>query len=67
MITIKIFNNASDAVDFSKHLQREEGPMSGYDMNDYQVFAISQQNYSTLYNRKKVDAYKMFYEKYYLK
>ena len=31
------------------------------------LFAISQQNYATLYNRKKVDAYKLFYAKYYSK
>lgn len=67
MITIKSFNNASDAVDFSKHLMRDEGPMQDYSPSDYQIFAISQQNYATLYNRKKVDAYKLFYEKYYLK
>lgn len=67
MITIKSFSNASDAVDFAKHLMREEGPMREYDQNDYQIFAISQQNYATLYNRKKVDAYKLFYEKYYIK
>lgn len=67
MITIKSFSNASDAVDFAKHLMREEGPMREYDTNDYQIFAISQQNYATLYNRKKVDAYKLFYEKYYIK
>lgn len=66
MITIKSFNNATSAVDFSKHLLREEGPMRDYDASDYQIFAISQQNYATLYNRKQVDAYKLFYEKYYL-
>ncbi len=67
MITIKSFKGASDAVDFCKHLMREEGPMRDYDASDYQIFAISQQNYATLYNRKKVDAYKLFYEKYYSK
>ena len=67
MITIKSFNNASDALDFCTHLMREEGPMRDYDSNDYLIFAISQQNYATLYNRKKVDAYKLFYAKYYSK
>ncbi len=67
MITIKSFNSAQEAVDFSKHLKREEGPMVDYDANDYRIFAISQQNYATLYNRKKVDAYQLFYEKYYSK
>ena len=41
--------------------------MRDYDSNDYLIFAISQQNYATLYNRKKVDAYKLFYAKYYSK
>lgn len=65
MVTISLFNNAGDAVDFSRHLVREEGPMNGYDAGDYQIFAISQQNYATFYMRKQVDAYKQFYEVYY--
>lgn len=66
MVTISTFNNAGEAKDFATHLQRPEGPLADYSPEDYQVFAISKQNYTTLYNRKHVDAYRQFYDKYYL-
>ena len=66
MVTIGTFNNASEAKDFALHLKLAEGPMSDYSSEDYQIFAISKQNYTTLYNRKRVDAYKQFYDKYYM-
>lgn len=66
MITINTFKDAVEAVDFAKHIQSTDGPMSEYNPSDFQVFAISKQNYVTLYNRKQVDAYKLFYEKYYI-
>ena len=65
MITISTFNNAKEAMDFARHLQLEEGPLAAYDASDYQVYPISKQNYTTLYNRKRVAAYKQFYDKYY--
>ena len=67
MVTISSFGNAQEAYDFARHLRREEGPMTDYSADDYQIFAISKQNYTTLYNRKQVDAYNMFYNKYYVK
>lgn len=67
MVTISTFNNASQALDFARHLVLAESPMADYNADDYQVFAISKQNYTTFYNRKKVDAYKQFYDKYYKK
>ena len=63
--TASFLNNAKEAVDFARHLQLEEGPLAAYDAADYQVYAISKQNYTTLYNRKRVAAYKQFYDKYY--
>ena len=66
MVTISTFNNANEAKDFAIHLQRPEGPLTDYSPEDYQVFAISKQNYTTLYNRKRVDAYRQFYDRYYL-
>ena len=65
MVTITGFNNANEAKDFCRHVQLNDGPMVEYNKEDYMVFAISKQNYATFYNRKKVDAYKLFYEKYY--
>ena len=66
MVTISTFVNASEAKDFARHLQLADGPLTDYDKNDYQVFAISKQNYTTLYNRKQVEAYRQFYDKYYI-
>ena len=67
MVTVNTFNDAKEALDFCTHLQLEEGPLVDYSPEDYQVYAISKQNYTTLYNRKRVDAYKLFYDKYYKK
>lgn len=67
MITFSTFKSATEAYDFATHLMRPESPLAEYDATDYQVFAISKQNYTTLYNRKKVDAYKQFYDKNYTK
>lgn len=67
LITISTFNNAQQAYDFARHIVRDEGPLAEYSSDDYQVFAISKQNYTTFYNRKNVDAYKLFYDKYYKK
>lgn len=67
MVTVNTFNNANEAMDFATHLQTSDGPLTDYSPDDYQVYAISKQNYVTLYNRKQVDAYRLFYEKYYLK
>ena len=66
MVTISRFNTAAEAMDYYRHLLREEGPLADYDEADYKVFAISQQNYTTFYKRKKIDAYKEFFDKYYL-
>ena len=67
MVTINTFKDAKEALDFSTHLQLEDGPLVDYSPEDYHVYAISKQNYTTLYNRKRVDAYKLFYDKYYRK
>lgn len=67
MVTISTFKSAGEATDFAHHLQLAEGPLTDYSNEDYQVFAISKQNYTTLYNRKRVEAYQQFYDKYYSK
>ena len=66
IVTINVFNSASEAKDYAAHLLQPESPLAQYDAAYYKVFAISKQNYTTFYNRKKVDAYQLFYEKYYL-
>jgi tetratricopeptide (TPR) repeat protein len=66
MITIHRFNNAEEAMLYYKHIQLDGGPLSGYNPNDYTIFAISTQNYTTFYNRKNTKAYAAFFIKYYL-
>ncbi|MBP5540921.1 MAG: tetratricopeptide repeat protein [Bacteroidales bacterium] len=65
MLTVNRFKNAQEALDYCHHLARPESPLSQYGESDFTVFAISTQNYATFYNRKRVDAYKLFYQKYY--
>ena len=65
MITIHQFNNAQEALDYQTHLLLPEGPLAQFDRADYQVFTISKQNYTTFYNRKDIEAYRLFFEKYY--
>ena len=65
MLTVNRFNNAKDALDYCRHLARPESPLSQYAEGDFTVFAISTQNYATFYNRKRIDAYTLFYNKYY--
>ena len=65
MLTVNRFKNAQEALDYCHHLARPESPLSQYAPGDFTVFAISTQNYATFYNRKRIDAYMLFYNKYY--
>ncbi|MCQ2299141.1 MAG: tetratricopeptide repeat protein [Bacteroidales bacterium] len=66
MITIHRYKNAQEALDYYTHILLPGGPLSQYDPKDYTVFAISTQNYTTFYNKKDIEAYRLFFEKYYL-
>lgn len=66
MLTIHRFMNATEALNYSIHLKQEESPLSKLNATSYRVFPISTQNYATFYNRKMVDAYDEFFEKYYI-
>lgn len=66
MLTVHRFNNASDAFNYWTHLQQDDSPLKQYPSSDYFIFAISNQNYSTFYNRKNINAYQEFFDKYYL-
>ena len=67
LITIHRFSNAQEAVDYATHLLLDNGPLKSYNPNDYAIFPISTQNYTTFYSRKNVDAYREFYDRYYIK
>ena len=65
MLTIHRFKDAAEALDYWRHLQSPESPLSKYDKADYTLFPISTMNYATFYNRKNIDAYRRFFEYYY--
>ena len=67
MLTIHRFVDAAEAMDYYTHLFRPESPLSQLNAADYRVFPISTQNYTTFYNRKDVEAYNEFFERYYKK
>ena len=67
MITIHKFRSAAEAMDYYTHIQLPGGPLENLDRADYVIFPISNQNYSTFYNRKDIEAYRKFFVKYYLK
>ena len=67
MLTVHRFVDAAEAMDYYTHLFRPESPLSQLNAADYRVFPISTQNYATFYNRKDVEAYNEFFEKYYKK
>ncbi|MCR4827855.1 MAG: tetratricopeptide repeat protein [Bacteroidales bacterium] len=67
MLTIHRFTNAEAAENYKTHLLLEGGPLSRYNPKDYMVFTISTQNYNTFYSQKNIEAYRLFYERYYMK
>ncbi len=67
LLTVHLFRNADEAMNYYRHLGDEESPLRQYADGDYRRFSISTQNYATFYNRKNPDAYDAFFKKYYLK
>lgn len=67
MLTIHQFKNSEEAMDYYAHILLKDGPLQQYNPQDYIVFAISTQNYRTFYNRKDIESYRLFFEKYYKK
>lgn len=65
MVTIHRFKNANEAMLYYTHLQQSESPLTEFNSDYYEVFAISTQNYTTFYNRKNIEAYRLFFKKYY--
>lgn len=67
MLTVHRFVDASSAMEYWRHLQQAESPLSKYDKKDYYVYPFSTQNYNTFYKRKNIEAYILFFERYYIK
>lgn len=67
MVTIASFKDAAEGYAYAMHLMRPESPLNEIGLEKFRVFTISKQNYTTFYNRKNVDAYQLFYDRYYVK
>lgn len=67
IITIHRFVTADEAIAYWRHLKQDESPLRQYADSDHQEFPISTQNYATFYNRKNVEAYLRFMERYLIK
>ena len=67
ILTVHRFMTTDEALNYWRHLQQEESPLRQYADKDYQFFPITTQNYATFYNRKDVEAYMLFFNRYYLK
>ena len=67
MLTIHRFLSEDEALGYYRHLQQDESPLRRYADADHTEFIISNQNYSTFYNRKNIEAYLAFFRKYHLK
>lgn len=67
LITIHRFMSEEEAMGYYRHLQQDESPLRRYADADHTEFIISNQNYSTFYNRKNIEAYMAYFRKYHLK
>lgn len=67
LITIHRFKNIDEVMKYYAHIQLEGGPLSDYDPKDYVIFPISTQNYTTFYRLRDIEAYRLFFERYYKK
>ena len=61
------FMSEDEAMGYYRHLQQDESPLRRYADADHTEFIISNQNYSTFYNRKNTEAYMAFFRRYHLK
>lgn len=67
LITVHRFDNATEAMDYWNYINTKADALKKFDKKHYTSFAISVQNYQTFYNKKNIEAYRKFFEKYYLK
>ena len=66
LITVHKFDDAKDALDYWKYINNSSDALNKFDKKYYSSFVISVQNYQTFYNKKNVEAYRKFFEKYYI-
>ncbi|PLX12192.1 MAG: hypothetical protein C0598_06455 [Marinilabiliales bacterium] len=67
IITVGNFKNVDEAMNFYNAINNDEYVLSGVKEEDFSVYPISTSNYPLFYRDKNLDAYKKFFEKYYLR
>jgi tetratricopeptide (TPR) repeat protein len=67
MVTVGNFNNAQKAMDYSDLISQSEYVYSDLKPESFENLVISTENYPTLFKEKKIEDYKKFYDKNYLK
>ena len=67
LITVHRFENATEAMDYWNYINTKADALKKFDKKHYSSFVISVQNYQTFYNKKNIEAYRKFFEKYYIK
>ena len=65
MLNIERFPDAKKAMEYLTFVQQEDGPLKELKKEDYQVFAVSNQNYMIFYSQKNITAYEKFFNKFY--
>ncbi len=66
IVLIRKFNNQEGAMKYYNGIENKSDEFIPDDRIEYEVFAISADNYRTLFSVKSVDAYRSFFEENYL-
>ncbi len=67
LITVSSFNELDKALRFFNGIKEDTYVFSGFSSSAYEQFLISAENYPVLFKEKNIDAYKLFFEKHYIK
>ncbi|MEN9522411.1 MAG: hypothetical protein RL065_788 [Bacteroidota bacterium] len=67
MCVIKTFKNADDAIDFTEEIDAKNTLFKPLTPDDYQIIAVSLDNYAKLQKSGNVEEYRLFYEEKYNK
>ena len=67
MCVIKTFKNADDAIDFTEEIDAKNNLFKPLTPDDYQIIAITLDNYAKLQKSGNVEEYRLFYEEKYNK
>lgn len=65
MVAIQSFNDAKLALDYKSNFDNNTGKLSYINQNNFPRFIISYNNYAVFYQRKDLEEYMKFFNKYY--